>query len=105
MPHGVQHGPTPVSATIVGGRTIIEMSSAEGLCTSDARPVRGLETADAVGSFVAVPEDKIAIEGNKIIIDRQAARVRYAWQPYTTANLVNGEGLPTSTFEIKVTNE
>ncbi|MBR3854977.1 MAG: sialate O-acetylesterase [Bacteroidaceae bacterium] len=105
MPHVVQHGPTPLSARVVGGRTIIEMSSAEGLCTSDALPVRGLETADAVGSFVAVPDDKIAIEGNKIIIDRQAARVRYAWQPYTTANLVNGEGLPTSTFEIKVTNE
>ena len=24
--------------------------------------------------------------------------VRYAWEPYTSANLVNGAGLPASTF-------
>lgn len=28
--------------------------------------------------------------------------VRYGWQPFTRANLVNGEGLPASTFKIKV---
>ena len=28
--------------------------------------------------------------------------VRYGWQPFTRANLVNAEGLPTSTFRIAV---
>ena len=28
--------------------------------------------------------------------------VRYAWQPYTRANLVNGAGLPASTFRLPV---
>ena len=27
--------------------------------------------------------------------------VRYAWQPFTRANLVNDKGLPCSTFEIE----
>lgn len=105
MTHVVQHGPTPVSAKVVNGQTIIEFSSAEGLKTSDGAPLRGLGIAAATGSFVEVAGDKATIEGNRIIIDHCAARVRYAWQPYTTANLVNGEGLPASTFEIKVTNK
>ena len=28
--------------------------------------------------------------------------VRYAWQPYTRANLVNTTGLPASTFRLPV---
>jgi len=30
------------------------------------------------------------------------AFVRYGWQPFTRANLVNGDGLPTSTFRVEV---
>ena len=28
--------------------------------------------------------------------------VRYAWEPYTRANLYNGAGLPASTFRVEV---
>ena len=35
----------------------------------------------------------------------KAERVRYAWKPYTDANLVNEAGLPASTFEIEVKGE
>jgi YbbR domain-containing protein len=31
-------------------------------------------------------------------------RVRYAWKPYTDANLVNETGLPASTFEIEISH-
>lgn len=30
------------------------------------------------------------------------AYIYYGWKPFTNANLVNAEGLPASTFKIKV---
>lgn len=41
------------------------------------------------------------IEGERVIIetgDERPYQVRYAWQPFTRANLVNKDGLPASTF-------
>ncbi len=105
MNHIVYNGPTPVGAKVVKGRTVVEFSSAKELKTSDGQPLRGLEVAGKVGSFSEVLVDKVTIEGNKIIIDNPVARVRYAWKPYTTANMVNEEGLPAGTFEIEVSAE
>ena len=105
MSHVVHHGPTPVSAKIVKGKTVIEFGSAMEIKTNDGKALRGLEIAGEVGSFAEVTDDKVTIDGNKIIIDDSAARVRYGWKPYTTANMINEEGLPASTFEIKVTNK
>ena len=103
MTHVVQHGPTPMSARIVDGRTIIEFDDATALSTSDGKPLRGVEIAGETGSFTPVDFEKQAkIDGNRIIIDSKAHRVRYAWKPYTDANLVNEVGLPASTFEIEV---
>lgn len=102
MKHVVQHGPTPVEAKVVNGKTVIEFSDAIGLNTSDGKALRGFEYADAIGSFKTIDNDKIKIDGSRIIIELAAARVRYAWRPYTDANLINSEGLPASTFEIKV---
>jgi sialate O-acetylesterase len=53
--------------------------------------------------FAPVPNEQTRIEGNCIIIEGvQTGRVRYAWKPYTDANLVNEAGLPASTFELRV---
>ncbi len=30
---------------------------------------------------------------------KMPCKVRYGWQPYSIGNLVNGEGLPASTFQ------
>ena len=73
--------------------------------SEEGKALRGLEIAGEVGPFAEVTDDKVTIDGNKIIIDDSAARVRYGWKPYTTANMINEEGLPASTFEIKVTNK
>ena len=103
MTHVAQHGPTPMSARIVDGRTVIEFDDATALSTSDGKPLRGVEIAGETGSFAPVDFEKQAkIDGNRIIIDSKAHRVRYAWKPYTDANLVNEAGLPASTFEIEV---
>ena len=107
MGHVVQHGPTPMDAKAVNGKIIIEFSDAKELKTSDGNALRGLEASDIVGSLQEIPSENIKIDGNRIIIEGfdKARRVRYAWKPYTDANLVNETGLPSSTFEIEVETE
>ena len=107
MGHVVQHGPTPVNAKAVNGKIVIEFSDAKELKTSDGNALRGLEAGDIVGALQEIPDENIKIDGNRIIIEGfdKARRVRYAWKPYTDANLVNETGLPSSTFEIEVETE
>ncbi len=104
MDHVVQHGPAPVSAKETKGKLIIEFSNATELSTSDGKALRGLEIGWAVGSLQEIPSENIKFDGNRIIIDgySNARRIRYAWKPYTDANLVNETGLPASTFEITI---
>ena len=103
MEHIAQHGPTPISAKKAGNNLVIEFSNAKELETADGKPLRGLETG-STGSFHTVPDKNIRIDGNRIIIENAspALLVRYAWKPFTDANLVNEAGLPASTFEITV---
>lgn len=106
MEHVAQHGPTPVRAFSFRGKTVIEFSDANKLVTSDGAPLRGLEIAGKTAGFTAVDfEKKATIKGNRIIIEGEAHRIRYAWRPFTDANLVNETGLPASTFEITVENK
>ncbi|MBO7272127.1 MAG: sialate O-acetylesterase [Bacteroidaceae bacterium] len=104
MSHVAQHGPMPVSAKISNGKIVIEFSNATELSTSDGKALRGLEIGGAVGSLQEIPSENIKFDGNRIIIEgySNAHRVRYAWKPYTDANLVNESDLPASTFEVKV---
>ena len=104
MSHVAQHGPMPVSAKISNGKIVIEFSNATELSTSDGKALRGLEIGGAVGLLQEIPSENIKFDGNRIIIEGcgNAHRVRYAWKPYTDANLVNEADLPASTFEVKV---
>ena len=104
MGHVAQHGPTPVSAKRMGNNIVIEFSNAKEVKTSDGQPLRGLEVGCVGVTMKSVPDKNIRIEGNRIIIKGYGIinRVRYAWKPYTDANLVNEAGLPASTFEIRV---
>ena len=101
--HIAQHGPTPVSAKVVDGKTIVEFTNAKELRTSDGEPLRELETAGAIGDFSPIEkETTVRIDGNCIIIDKAVYRIRYAWKPYSNGNLINEAGLPASTFSISV---
>ena len=103
MSHVAQHGPTPARAFSFRGKTIIEFSNTIELKTSDGKAVRSLEIAYSIGCFTPVDFEKQAkIEGNRIVIEGTAHRVRYGWKPFTDANLINEAGLPASTFEFKV---
>ena len=101
--HVAHHGPTPKRMFSFNGRTVIEFDNAIELKTSDNEILRGLEVADKTGQFSKVDtKTEVKFKGNRMIIGRAAHRVRYAWQPYTDANLVNEHNLPASTFEIEV---
>jgi sialate O-acetylesterase len=107
MSHVAQYGPSVSRVTASKGKIIIEFDNADVLTTSDGAPLRGLQIAPSVGTFIDVQQQDIEIEGNRIIIGnaKGCVRVRYAWTPYTDANLINAAGLPASTFEAAVTDE
>lgn len=68
------------------------------LRTSDGKAVRGFEAASNDKIFTPV---EAQIDGNTIIISHKNPKfVRYGWQPYTDANVINSATLPLSTFQI-----
>ncbi|MBR5455335.1 MAG: sialate O-acetylesterase [Bacteroidaceae bacterium] len=106
MEHVKHHGPTIEKATRKGKNIVLEFGNAVTIATSDGMELRGLEVSGVAGPFRAVAGKDIKIDGNRITISAiSVQRVRYAWKPYTDANLVNEAGLPASTFEINVSEE
>lgn len=92
-------GPLFRSFTTGKKQVVLTFDFAEGLRTSDGEPVRTLEySTDGIYWHACTPR----IENNQLIIDTKDAPavryIRYGWQPFTRANLVNGEGLPASSF-------
>lgn len=92
-------GPLYSHFTTTHDRIEIFFDYADQLTTSDSKPVRTIEyTMDNIQWYSATPH----IEGNKLIVCCNQASdvkaVRYGWQPFTRANLVNSQGLPASTF-------
>ena len=75
---------------------------------------KGLKTADgkALRTFEVAGYDEVFYPAEATIKDREVrltcpqvphpAFVRYGWQPFTRANLVNGDGFPASTFRVEV---
>ena len=90
-------GPVFKKAYMKGGKMIIEFTHAKGLCTSDGEPLRTIEVAGKDKIFRHVPA---VIKNGKVIVEvsDKPYYIRYAWQPFTRANLVNQYGFPASTF-------
>ncbi len=99
-------GPVIKTATAYGNKVIITLDNANGLTTSDGHDPRTFEIAEFDGFFIP---QKAKIEDNKIIIQADSVKtpryVRYAWQPFTRANVINGDNLPMSTFKIAIDNQ
>lgn len=97
----VPSGPLLRSAEFREGEAILSFDYADGLQTSDGEAIRTFEIAEADGLFVPaeaeITEGKIKVWNETI---RAPRFVRYGWQPFTRANLVNAAGLPASTFRI-----
>lgn len=108
----ISEGPRPLKAVRGSGEceVIVTFDSDGGvgkdsLSTSDGTGVKTFEVASDKGG-IFYPADSVDIIGNTLKIYCMKVKnpgfVRYGWQPFTRANLVNGSGLPASTFKIKV---
>lgn len=99
----VPYGPMIVNAEKQNSQVVLSFQYAGGLKTSDDKTLRGFKLVDEKG---IQHEAKALIQNNKVIIpldkNANAVEVLYGWEPYTDANLVNGENLPASTFKIKI---
>ncbi|MCM1484008.1 MAG: cyclically-permuted mutarotase family protein [Muribaculaceae bacterium] len=103
----VSRGPQVKSAIAMPDGTVrLIMDSAEGtLTTKDGYAPRTFEVAEIEGIYYPATAE---IKGNEIILKNMDVKnpryVRYGWQPFTRANLMNTDGLPASTFQMEVSN-
>ena len=87
------------------GTVCLKFDNAQGLTTGDGKEPRTFELAAETGLFYPATA---TIRGNCIYLKckevKNPSRVRYGWQPYTTANLINSDSLPASTFQENINN-
>ena len=99
----VPSGPAVKSAEFQNGKIIVHFDWSDGLTSSDGGPVRTFEVAEYPGLFYPA---KAAVNGDSVVLTcdyvARPRYVRYAWQPFTRANLINSSGLPASTFMIEI---
>lgn len=98
--HIVPSGPLFRSVTFRDGAAYISFDYADGLRSADGKELRTFEVAETDGLFEPATAEitadgQIRVSNPKI---KHPRYVRYGWQPFTLANLVNGTGLPASTF-------
>lgn len=92
-------GPLFRSVAFEDRTAYVSFDYAEGLHTSDGAAIRTFEIAENDGLFIpaeAVVEDGLVKVWSEKV--RNPRFVRYGWQPFTRANLVNEAGIPASTF-------
>lgn len=98
----VPSGPLFSKAWREGSTAVVSFDYADGLRTSDGAQLRCFEIAEVDGLFHPA---KAEIDGNRVRLSSDKVPVphfvRYAWQPFTRANLVNSAGLPASTFRVE----
>lgn len=92
-------GPLFRGAQFSGNQAVCTFYAGKGLQTSDKQVLRGFEIA---GSDLIFRKASARIRGSKVLVSSEQVPepkyVRYAWEPYTRANLTNAAGLPASTF-------
>lgn len=97
--HITPSGPVFSSVTRQADALIVSFLYADGLQTSDGKAPSCFEIAEEDGLFHPATA---TIEGNTVRLTSPTLKhpryVRYAWQPFTRANLVNADHLPASTF-------
>lgn len=96
-------GPLAHSAEKNGETVTVTFGHAKGLKPVSGSSVAEVELAGIDGKFVAA---NAVVRGETLVVTvprRLTPRaVRYGWKPFSRGNLVNGEGLPASTFRLDV---
>lgn len=99
----IPSGPIFESVAREGNALVVSFAYGDGLHTSDGKSPSCFEIAEEDGLYYPA---QVEIEGSKVRLTcprlKAPRYVRYAWQPFTRANLVNEDGLPASTFRGEV---
>lgn len=96
----VPSGPLFKSIQLKADTVIVSFDYADGLTTSDGKAPATFEIATHDGLYY--PAQSIICRNQIKLWNKQVKNphyVRYGWQPFTRANLINKEGLPASTFK------
>lgn len=92
-------GPLFRSVSFKEGVAYVTFDYAQGLSSSDNKALRTFEIAGADQVYypaqAEIVDGKVKVWSDKV---NNPESVRYGWQPFTRANLVNSDGLPASTF-------
>ena len=92
-------GPLFKSAQVEGKQVVVDFLYGKGLQPSNGKEIIGFDIAETDGLYYPA---KATIQGERIILHSPQVKtplfIRYGWQPFTRANLMNAEGLPASTF-------
>lgn len=95
----IPSGPLFKEVKFRGGAAYVSFDYGEGLKSADGKALRTFEVAGEDRLFVPA---KAVVEGNEVRVMSPEVKdpkfVRYGWEPYSTGNLINGDGLPASTF-------
>ncbi|GAC1312103.1 MAG: GDSL-type esterase/lipase family protein [Mucilaginibacter sp.] len=99
-------GPRPTNALLAGNRIIVSFLFARQLKTANNMPLRGFELINVKGQEIT---PKASIKNNKVLLlvpaGEKISAIHYAMEPFTRANLINGAGLPASTFTMQINNK
>ena len=95
----VPSGPLFRSADARGEKVYLSFDYGQGMRSSDGKSLRCFEVAEFEGIYYPATAEVV---GEQVKVYSKEVRnpryVRYGWQPFTRANLVNRAGLPASTF-------
>lgn len=95
----IPSGPMFRSVEYRNAAAYLSFDHSEGMHSSDGAPLRTFEIAETEGIYfpatAVVEGDWIKVYSKEV---KNPHHVRYGWQPFTRANLINGAGLPASTF-------
>ena len=96
----IPSGPLFTTCQMEGNAAYVSFDYAEGLHSADGEPLRTFEVAEEEDRYVPAQAEVV---GNRVKVWSEQIQhpryIRYGWQPFTRANLVNGAGLPASTFQ------
>ena len=95
-------GPLPAGHTVDGSSITIDFRHAAGLKTRDGGPLRGFVMAGADRVWKTAAACITDISGETVVVSSAEVpapvAVRYAWAENPDGNLINGAGLPATTF-------
>ncbi|MDE6988586.1 MAG: cyclically-permuted mutarotase family protein, partial [Bacteroides acidifaciens] len=99
MNHILPSGPLFHQADFRENAVYVTFNYGKGLKSSDGHPLRTFEVAETDGIYypavAEITDGRIKVYSEQV---KHPRYVRYGWQPFTRANLVNEAGLPASTF-------